>query len=182
MYGILRESRVREEEVSRTLLIFMSVNLLEHGKVGRGRPEVDSWRPSRCYQRQQLALVCLNNTLIGRVVYSNIRWRYRSEKDASGWSKDKIKGLLLGLEFEGPEGMAVRGTYFCSTNKYWYEYRKMPNYWDGEVQRRGYSQVRTCVVVGVDMLQYLCEEPHELILDTYNYYVPVTRKPQGLLN
>ena len=30
---------------------------------------------------------------------------YRSEKDASTWSKDKLKKLLIGLKFDGTEGM-----------------------------------------------------------------------------
>ena len=38
------------------------------------------------------------------LIYGDIVLRNRSEKDASGWSKDKLKSLLLGLEFEGPEG------------------------------------------------------------------------------
>ena len=31
----------------------------------------------------------------------------RAEKDASSWSKDKLKSLLVGLKFSGPEGKAL---------------------------------------------------------------------------
>lgn len=42
------------------------------------------------------------NFAIGHVVLFSKTCR--SEKDASGWSQTKLKSLLVGLEFEGPEG------------------------------------------------------------------------------
>ena len=35
----------------------------------------------------------------------------RSEKDASTWSKEKLRSLLVGLTFDGPEGTCLC-TYF----------------------------------------------------------------------
>ena len=32
---------------------------------------------------------------------------FRTEKDASGWSRDKLEGLLVGLKFDGNEGNCV---------------------------------------------------------------------------
>ena len=40
---------------------------------------------------------------------------YRSEKDASAWSKEKLKSLLVGLTFDGPEGMCMY-MYMYSTS------------------------------------------------------------------
>ena len=39
---------------------------------------------------------------------------YRSDKDASGWSKDKLKSLLVGVTVEGREGEVGQGMEFGS--------------------------------------------------------------------
>jgi len=41
---------------------------------------------------------------------TNVNNWHWSEKDASGWSSDKLKGLLLALEFAGPEGSCHQQT------------------------------------------------------------------------
>ena len=41
-------------------------------------------------------------------VCTHICTQCRSEKDASVWSKDKLRSLLIGLAFEGPEGACER--------------------------------------------------------------------------
>ena len=54
--------------------------------------------------------VCLPasvSPLINSYMHTHTRTQCRSEKDASVWSKDKLNSLLVGLVFEGPEGMCV---------------------------------------------------------------------------
>ncbi len=43
---------------------------------------------------------------------------HRSEKDASGWSKEKLKSLLVGLTFDGPEGIYHRYKHIHHQKKF----------------------------------------------------------------
>ncbi len=47
---------------------------------------------------------CISGNFILCQLFSVTVTPYRSESDASGWSKIKLKELLVGLEFKGTEG------------------------------------------------------------------------------
>ena len=94
--------------------------------MGPGRPSLDCRGASRRHQRQQLALVTrilfYSHNLQQYSVYEKTASAVlpfillcrcsRAEKDASSWSKDKLKSLLVGLKFDGEEGKASVETHW----------------------------------------------------------------------
>lgn len=74
---------------------------------------MDSGRKGRCQKCEQLALVSMRCPVNVGVLFINGLWSFyclytfplrRTERDASAWSTEKIKNLLLAVKFEGPEG------------------------------------------------------------------------------
>ena len=91
--------------------------------MGPGRPSLDCRGASRRYQRQQLALVTrilfyshnlqqYEKTASAVLPFALLCRCPRAEKDASAWSRDKLKSLLVGLKFDGEEGKASIETHW----------------------------------------------------------------------
>ena len=68
------------------------------GKVGRGGPAMDCRGALRRHKRQQLALV--SQMLVAPDGKHGHLTPRRTEKNATEWSKNTLKKLLAGLEFE----------------------------------------------------------------------------------
>lgn len=70
---------------------------------------MDSRRKGRCQKCEQLALVSMRCPVYVLSIPLSITScstfpLCRTERDASAWSTEKIKNLLLAVKFEGPEG------------------------------------------------------------------------------
>ena len=134
--------------------------------MGRGRSSLDSRGETWCYQCQQLALVSFLAFSLSLVPGGSRVWTYRSEKDASAWSKDKLKSLLVGLTFDGPEGMYGLKQRLSHLELYIIMniLRYLPDSRGDQLQWRSYCQVschgkrskNTCPLNVDALVEYLC--------------------------